>query len=355
MASRETRAFITSEGDFYLCPLPQLQLAEGELDEALEAVWRGEQALLPVFRQQPEGEPKLIAEGFERQVPLKLEVEGNVQHWTERRLVVRSMRQAQASETALRSRVAKAQAQVEALNQRGRGRKRFEDVRAIRQASHEIVQRYGVEDFLWLRFHQHRTTCTVRAYRDRPARIEEDRHAMVEVRVDEEALEAAVRRLGWRVYGTNQPREQLSLEQAVWAYRNEYQVERSLGRLKGRPLSLKPMYVQRDDHATGLIRLLALGLRVLTLLEFVARRQLASEGAKLAGLYAGNAKRATDRPTAERLLEAFEEVTLTIVEGAQQTYRYLTPLSPLQQRIVEILGFSSEVYTKLCNVSSEPP
>ena len=62
------------------------------------------------------------------------------------------------------------------------------------------------------------------------------------------------------------------------AYRNAYQVERSLGRLKGRPLSLTPMSVQRDDHATGLIRLLSIALRVLTLLEFVGRRQLAAGG-----------------------------------------------------------------------------
>jgi hypothetical protein len=114
-----------------------------------------------------------------------------------------------------------------------------------------------------------------------------------------------------------------------------------LGRLKGRPLSLTPMYVQRDDHATGLIRLLSIAIRVLTLLEFVGRRQLATEGAQLAGLYAGNTKRDTARPTAERLLEAFREITLTIVEGAQQTYRHLTALRPLQQRILEILGFSS--------------
>ena len=134
--------------------------------------------------------------------------------------------------------------------------------------------------------------------------------------MDEAALEAAVRRLGWRVYGTNQPREQLSLEQAVLAYRSEYLVERSLGRLKGRPLSLTPMYVQRDDHATGLIRLLSIALRVLTLLEFVGRRQLAAEGAQLAGLYAGNPKRETARPTAERLLEAFQDITLTVIEGA---------------------------------------
>src|SRR5262249_14901669 len=124
---------------------------------------------------------------------------------------VRSLRQAQAAETALRTRVATAQAQVEALNQRGRGRKRFADIRAIRQAAHEIVQRYSVADFLWLRFHLESTTQTVRAYQGRAARVAEERHAKVEVRVDESALESAVRRLGWRVYSTNQPAEQLSL------------------------------------------------------------------------------------------------------------------------------------------------
>ncbi len=139
------------------------------------------------------------------------------------------------------------------------------------------------------------------------------------------------------------------------AYRSEYLVERSLGRLTGRPLSLTPMYVQRDDHATGLIRLLSIALRVLTLLEFVGRRQLAAEGATLAGLYAGNPTRETARPTAERLLEAFQEITLTIIEGPQQTDRHVTALNPLQQRILEILGFSSALYTRLCTVSSKPP
>jgi hypothetical protein len=96
-------------------------------------------------------------------------------------------------------------------------------------------------------------------------------------------------------------------------------------------------------------------LRVLTLLECVGRRQLAAEEAKLAGLYAGNPRRETARPTAERLLEAFQDITLTIVKGPQQTDRHITTLSTLQQRILEILGFSSELYTRLCTVSSEPP
>ena len=65
------------------------------------------------------------------------------------------------------------------------------------------------------------------------------------------------------------------------------------------------MYVERDDHATGLVRLLSIALRVLTRLQFVVRRQLAELGTPLAGLYAGNPKRATAHPTTERLLEAF--------------------------------------------------
>ncbi len=355
MASRDTRARIAAPGDFYLCPLPQVQLAEGELDAALEAVWSDAHPLNSVVREGPKGEPELIAEGYEYPVPMSQQVDGTVQSWTERRLVVRSVRQAHAAEAALRARVAKAMAQIEALNQRGRGKKRFETMAALRQAVVAIVQRYGVENLVWFRVTPHVTPRPVRAYRGRPARVEHDRHATVEVCVDEAAVEAAVRRLGWRVYGTNQPLEQLSLAQAVLAYRSEYQVERSLGRLKGQPLSLTPMYVQRDDHATGLIRLLSIALRVLTLLEFVGRRQLAAAGAKLAGLYAGNPRRETARPTAERLLEAFRDITLTISEGPEQTTRHLTTLSPLQQRILEILGFSSELYTRLCTVSAEPP
>ena len=355
MASRETRARLVVSGDFYLCPLPQVQLAEGELDTALEAGWRGAQSLSPVKREGPKGVLEVIAEGYEYTVVLSQQVGEHMQTWTERRLVVRSVRQAHAAEAALRARVAKAMAQIAALNQRGRGKKRFETVAALRQAVVAIVQSYGVERLVWFRLTQHVTPRPVRAYRGQPARVDHDRHATVEVCVDEAALEAAVRRLGWRVYGTNQPVESLSLEHAVLAYRNEYQVERSLGRLKGRPLSLTPMYVQRDDHATGLIRLLSIALRVLTLLEFVGRRQVAAEGRKLAGLYAGNPQRETDRPTAERLLEAFEDITLTIVKGSQQTARYVTALSPLQQRILELLGFSSALYTRLGTVSSEPP
>ena len=169
MASRETRAQIAALGDFYLCPLPQVQLAEGELDAALEAIWSGAQHLRSVVREGPQGKPELIAEGYEYPVAMSRKVGEQVQTWTERRLVVRSVRQAHAAEAALRARVAKALAQIETLNQRGRGKKRFETVSTLRQAVVAIGQRYGVEHLCWFRVTPHVTVRPVRAYRGQPA------------------------------------------------------------------------------------------------------------------------------------------------------------------------------------------
>jgi hypothetical protein len=45
---------------------------------------------------------------------------------------------------------------------------------------------------------------------------------------------------------------------------------------------------------------------------------------------------------------------LTVVEAVGQIYRHLTVLSPLQERILELLGFSSRLYRRLCTVSHEP-
>lgn len=91
--------------------------------------------------------------------------------------------------------------------------------------------------------------------------------------------------------------------------------------------------------------MLTIGLRVLTLLEFVVRCNLSSDS--LVGLYAGNHKRETKRPTAESILAAFKNIDMVIIKQAHDTLSHLTPLSDLQQRILELLGFPQTIYTKL--------
>lgn len=139
------------------------------------------------------------------------------QTWTERRVVVRSGRQAPAAEAARRARVAKASAQREALNQGGRGTKRVAPVAACRQAVVAMGQDHHVEHLVWVRLPQHTTPHPVRAYRGPPARVDHTRQATVEGWVADAALAGAVRRLGGRVDAPHQPGESLSLAQAVLA------------------------------------------------------------------------------------------------------------------------------------------
>jgi len=355
MAALETRAFVQAGHDYYLCPLSETQLPPEELACYLAPVRQGEQPLTPIYRHKADGKREMIAEGYERTVSLTAVVEGKTITWTERHLVIRSLKQARAAEKALRKRLTKAQAALTALNERKWGKKRLRDGAAVRQAAAAVVERYKVQGLLRVAYQEIVHQRQVRRYRDRPARTEVQREVQVTAVVDQAALEQTIQGFGWRVYATNAPATLLPLAQAVLAHRSQYIIERGFGRLKGHPLSLTPMYLERDDHATGLIRLLSIGLRILTLLQFVVRRRLAQAGTRLAGLYAGNPKRATARPTAERILEAFQDITLTIIREPHQTRRHLTPLSTLQRHILDLLDFPLDIYTSLCADSFKPP
>ena len=132
-------------------------------------------------------------------------------------------------------------------------------------------------------------------------------------------------------------------------------MEHCFGRLKGKPLSLTPMYLQDDRHATGLTRLLSIGIRLLTLLEHVARSHLAELREKLSGLYADNPIRATDHPTTEAMLRAFKNIYLNFVTVGGRTYHHLTPLSKLQQKILTLLDLPASIYTRLGMESANSP
>jgi transposase len=114
------------------------------------------------------------------------------------------------------------------------------------------------------------------------------------------------------------------------------------------------MYVQSDQRATGLVRLLSIGLRVLTLLEWSCRQHLTDTKATVAGLYAGNPKRTTNRPTAEALLGAFKGIHLSEVSIGQQLHRHVTPLSEVQQHLLALLDLSPALYDQLCADFSKP-
>ena len=353
MAALATRAFVAAGSDFYLCPLAETQLSRAERRELWRPVWDGTQALQSVWRPGPTGQPdELVAEGFSVDVALTVQVAGEAVRWTERRWLVRSQAYAQAQEAALERRLATATAAVCELPTRKQGKKPLVHAELMRAAA-ALVTREGVEGLLEYTARAVLTTRPKRAYQGRPAREETDVSFVIEVQRDEKLIQEKKREMGWQVYGTNGVG--MSLPQVVWAYRGQYRIENDWSRLKGRPLGLTPLYLQDEGRIQGLVYLLSLALRVLTLVEWVVRERLRKEGSKLQGVYAGQSGRKTARPSAELLLEAMKTISVSVIEVNGQTHALLSPLTEVQKRLLELWDLPSDLYEKVARGFPKAP
>jgi transposase len=345
MAALATRVFVAKSADFYLCPLSENQLSRTQRRELLQPVFDGTQPLQQVWRPGGEGQPdELVAEGFSVDVELTAVVDDKEVRWTERRWLVRSQAYAQAQQTALERRLQRASQALRELVVRKRGKKQLFHAELM-QAAEAIVKREGVQGLLSYKARAMMRTRQVRAYRDRPARQESEVYFEMEVRREEKLIEEKKREMGWQVYATNAL--VMVLAQVVWAYRGQYCIENDWSRMKGRPLGLTPMYLQDEQRMQGLVYLLSLALRLLTLLEWVVRERLRQEGAKLQGVYPGQPGRKTARPSAELLLRAMKTISVSVIEVNGKVQALLSPLTEVQRRLLELWDMPPDLYDKL--------
>jgi transposase len=353
MAALATRAFVAAGQDFYLCPLSESQLSRAERRELLRPAFAGAQALGQVWRPTGDGRPdELVAEGFWVDVALTALVGDRQVRWTERRFLVRSLAYAQAQQAALDRRLEKAIKALRELVVRKQGKKRLFHAELM-AAAQAIAQREGVEGLLSYAAEARMTTRQVRAYRGRPARQEKDVLFEIDVRREEARIEEKKREMGWQVYATNAAG--MALAQVVWAYRGQYRIEDDWSRLKGRSLGLVPMYLTDERRMQGLVYLLSLALRLLSLLEWVVRERLREDGAKLQGVYAGQPGRKTDRPSAELLLGAMKTISVSVVEAHGQLHALLSPLTEVQKRLLDLWDLPVDLYEKVASGFPRPP
>jgi transposase len=351
IAALATRADIVAHKDFYLCPLSAKQVSAEELDRLLAPLWSGEQ-LLEEVRLTAEGQAADQAEpdavGFAYAVEqVGQDQSGHTRRWQERRVVVRSLAHARLQEESLRQRAQRAVEEINALNERKQGKKRLAAEAEALQVAAAVIAKHRVADVVQSGVRTIVRAETQRRYGQRPAQTRRTTSVQVEARIEQAAMAQAVRRLGWRVYATNHDQETMSLKQVVAAYRSEYLVEQGIRRLKGRSLSLTPLYLKCEHRIVGLIFLLSIALRVLVLMQFVAREKLQKEGTTLKGLYPGQPGRQTMRPTTEMMLHVFRGITWSRITLNGETYEHLTPLTPVQERIVELIGIPLEVFSRL--------
>ncbi|MGB0388840.1 MAG: IS1634 family transposase, partial [Ardenticatenaceae bacterium] len=354
MAALETLATIADNNDYYLTPLPQTGKNPELLAKQIERINSEEVELIDIYReedipqdQKPDPQDRL-AQGFEFTRSQSATVNEKEINWNERVLVVRSDSYANSQIKLFERRLLRAEKELLGLTpQPKRGCRQYRELKPLQTKVDEILARYKVADYFDITLNREEKSRQIRGYGGRPGRVEIKVRYQLCLTRKIEAIQVAKQSLGFRLYVTNESQTALSISQAVLAYREQHIEEQQFSRLKG-SLGITPLYVQRDDHALGLIRLLTVALRAMGLFEFEVRRELAEKNRKLSGIYADNPHRATARPTTERMLDNFSNITLTTIYVAgQAVVRHLTPLTPTQKEILSLLHLPTSLYTDL--------
>jgi transposase len=356
MAALATRAEIVANGDYYLVPLPLTGETAREFETWVDAVVDGPQEATLVWDR-----GRLPGAGYEFERVQTATVNGRPVTWTERVQVVRSRALAQRQQAQLEKRLTAASAVLRALTPApGRGKRQIREEAALQAAISQVLERYDVAGLLTVTWERQETTESHYVGRgrggpNRPTCTQSQVHYVItEVQRHETAIAARQARLGWRVQVTQAPVDKLPLTGAVLHYRGGWSLERDFHLVKDLPLGLSPLFVWQDDQIKGLARLLTLALRLLTLVETQVRQGLAKEQATMVGLYDGQPKRTTDRPTGKRILKAFAKakITLTQVQTGTGLAWHITPLSSLHERVLRYLGLPTSLYTALAYNSS---
>jgi transposase len=362
MAALATRGEIAANQDFYLTRLPLTGSVPTQFTAWVEAAIVGDQAAKLIDIHRGEGkEQEFIGRGYEFERP-QTAVVGEVEHtWPERVQVIRSESAAQSQAATLDRRLKQTEAAVRGLTPPvGPGRTQFTTGWELERAVEAVLAEQGAKGLLTVTWEREETSRERYVGRGRsgPNRRKTTetsiRYQITAIMRDDAAIECLVARMGWQVQVTNAVASRLSLGDAVLGYRAGTCVERAFHQLKDQPLGIRPLYVHRDDQIRGLTHLLTLALRVLTLFEVLVRRGQDQDGEDLAGLYPGQAKRTTDRPTAQRVLEAIVRTGVTLIQevSVEGCCWHLTALPVLVKRVLGYLGLSDEVYTRLVINSS---
>jgi transposase len=269
-------------------------------------------------------------------------------YWHERYLVVRSHKLADAAIDSQNKRINQAQLALEKL-----ATKPGTELDVLGYKVENILKRYRVTEFFSTMITEETQTETRHIGRGRPSKNSPQQQVnsiQLQLRIEqiESAIVEAETLAGWRLYVTNASIEQLTLSQSVMYYRDEWLLERGFHRFKRGSLPALPIYFQNQNRITGLMFLLNIALRVFTLMEFVVRQALQQTQESLQGLYDGNPKRKTDRPSAELMLKAFCNLTLYLLPDSTI---FITPINQLQKQILSAMKmpeFLYELELRLC-------
>ncbi|AVH63641.1 IS1634 family transposase [Nostoc sp. 'Peltigera membranacea cyanobiont' N6] len=338
--SMATRAQIAANAGIYCFPVPM----SGQHPQYLKQwVLSPPAETLSIRLPRQDEEEPAVGKGFEVELgKFWFNQETNKWvRWHERYLVVYSQSLAASAIRGQQQRLLTARTALDKL-----ANKPGDDREELSHKVENIKKRYRVKDFFSTMITEEIIKETRNCRRGRPSKNSTTAEVtkiclQLHIHPIHTAIKEAETLAGWRLYVTNAPTTRLTLPQAVMYYRDEWLLERGFHRFKRGSLPALPIYFQNEDRITGLMFILNIALRVFTLMEFVVRKALQQTQQSLAGLYDGNPKRKTSRPSAERMLKAFCHLTLYYLPDSTI---FITPLSELQKQILALMKMPESLY-----------
>lgn len=348
LGSLENRYEIARHADFYLTPASLVQLNAQTLRDYIATHKASEGAWTTIYLdKEVKGtlEKVAIGTGFELSVALS----HKDFNWTERRLVVRSASYAAAQIAVFNKQLTQAQAQLADLMTRKQGKAVHKSADDLLKQAKKITDKNHVTPFFDLHVVTHITHKTVNGYKKNANRTVEIQTFDLQIEQNLTLIDQNRDYLGYRVYLTNQTIEQLDIQKAVEAYRGEYKIERRIRNLKQEVCALLPIYLQKDDRIVGLVNLLTLLLQIVSIAEYQMAQSLKQEEQenqkKIAGLYAGQPKLATAKPSISKIITAMSPITIIfIIKNDKVVKKVITNHNHITKRIIELIKIPVNPY-----------
>ena len=346
-ASIVNRAYVVAGQNYYLTPLPLVQLSQAAREAAIQ---NSDKSLYTDVTRIEGKNTVTIASGFEAEVLLEHKVGEKKVSWTERRLFVNGTAYARSQQAAFDKRLLKVVAALDDLCVHKKGKKSLDNTEELQATIDKLLKDNHLEGLLEVTIQVTEVTKTVRAYGAKPARTQVTRSFAIVTTTNEVAIAAHKSFLGWQVYATNAPKTLLCFEECVLKYRHQSNIEHTFDNLRNKVAHLVPVFLHKEDRIKGLVNILLLALKVCAVMEYKIADALHKNKAELDSVYEGNPKRSTPRPSAKRICKAFDGISIALIFlNYNLQYAIMTNLEPTQSKILQLLGIEKEVYTKIAH------
>jgi len=332
--TKENMAHIHENEGFFIAPVPMYETYKTAFYDALD---QHDQEILIPYKDQ-------VNRGFE--VPLTVTHEDK--DYPFRMIILYDHGLFARKRRTRENRIAKTRSAFDELSTK-LNRYKLKTEEAIDKACAEILKKYHTTEFFEYRITNDPVVTYKNAKRGRTPKgktpekvaVVKD-HFSIELIFNESAFEAELYRCGYYPLMTNKPKEDLSIEEAMMAHKNQYKSEHTNRRAKS-GYSLEPIYLHTPERIEALLLLFKVALQVIVLIERTARRNIAERDRGLDEFMPN--RKDVRNPRTEYLLKEFQYIVLcNILFQNGEVQSFISELNELQSDILKILEVPQECY-----------